>query len=164
MIRFQFLNRLNNLYINAVQTISKYSIVTLILLTVAIEFSVSIIFSLWLFPNHSAGPTFDSKKEEFLFVVILAPLIETLIFQYSIITSLLEKRPKAYLFACIFSAILFGLSHFYSPVYILKTFFSGLLFATLYLVVSQKKRNAFIAVVIAHALYNLTVFCGRLFF
>jgi hypothetical protein len=164
MIRFQALNRLNALYINKVETFSKYSIVKLIFLTVAIEFSVSIIFSLWLFPNHTAGPIFDSKKEAFIIAVFLAPLIETLIFQYSIISSFLEKRPKAFLFACIFSALLFGLSHFYSSVYILKTFISGLLFGTLYLVVSQKKQNAFIAVVIAHALYNLIVFCGNFFF
>ncbi|OYW79516.1 MAG: hypothetical protein B7Z27_05395, partial [Sphingobacteriia bacterium 32-37-4] len=106
-------------------------------------------------------PTFDSKVEEFFIAVIFAPILETLIFQYFIISYILDKRPNAYLFTCFFSAILFGLSHFYSPEYILKTFFSGLLFGTLYLVVQNKNNNAFIIVTIAHAIYNFIGFCLR---
>jgi len=108
------------------------------------------------------GPEFDTKFEEFLLVVFFAPLLETLIFQYSIISYILEKRPNAYLFSCIFSAILFGLSHFYSPEYILKTFFSGLLFGSLYLVVKDKNKNSFLIVAVTHSIYNLIIFFLRL--
>ncbi|OHC84588.1 MAG: hypothetical protein A2546_07970 [Sphingobacteriia bacterium RIFOXYD2_FULL_35_12] len=156
-----FLFRMNDLYLKKVRELSKISQFKLIILTVIIEISVTLIFSFLLFPNHNAGPTFDSKLEEFFIVVIFAPILETLIFQYSIISYILGKRPNAYLFTCIFSAILFGLSHFYSPEYILKTFFSGLLFGTLYLVVQNKNNNAFIIVAIAHSIYNFIGFCLR---
>ncbi|MDO8997083.1 MAG: CPBP family intramembrane metalloprotease [Sediminibacterium sp.] len=108
------------------------------------------------------GPEFDTKFEEFLIVVLFAPLLETLIFQYSIISYILGRRSNAYLFACIFSAALFGLSHFYSPEYILKTFFSGLIFGTLYLVAQNKNNNAFIVVAVTHSLYNFIIFFLRL--
>ncbi len=159
---FYFLFRINDLYINKVKEFSKISQFKLICFTVIIEISVTLIFSFLLFPNHTAGPTFDTKLEEFFIAVVFAPLIETLIFQYSIISYILGKWTNAYLFSCIFSAVLFGISHFYSPEYILKTFFSGLLFGSLYLVVHNKNNNAFIIVAIAHSIYNFIGFCLRL--
>lgn len=158
---FSWLIKLNNLYINKVQALSRLNLTILILFTVIIEFSVSLVFALILFPEHSAGPKFDSKLEEFFLVVFLAPLIETLIFQYTIISYLLNKIPKAVLFVCLFSALLFGLSHFYSQVYVFKTFISGILFGTLYLVVNSKNNSPIIAVALAHSLYNFIGFCLR---
>lgn len=156
-----FLFRMSDLYLKKVKELSKISQFKLIIFTVLIEISVTLIFSFLLFPNHNAGPTFDSKLEEFFIAVIFAPILETLIFQYSIISYILDKRPNAYLFTCIFSATLFALSHFYSPEYILKTFFSGLLFGTLYLVVQNKNNYAFFIVAIAHSIYNFIGFCLR---
>lgn len=144
-----------------IQTLSKISLTRLIFLTVIIEFTVSLVFGLLFFSNHSAGPKFETKLEEFFIVVIIAPFIETLIFQYTIISFFLNKRPKAVLFTIAFSAILFGVSHFYSQVYILKTFISGLLFGTLYIVVNAKNSSAIIAVTLAHSIYNFIGFCLR---
>jgi hypothetical protein len=155
--------RLNDFYANKIQKLSNFSLLRLICLTLVVEISVSLIFSFILFPNHSAGPKFETKSEEFFIAVIFAPLGETLIFQHTIISYFLNKRPNSFLFSCIFSAVLFGASHFYSPEYILKTFFSGLLFGTLYIVVYKKKQNAFIVVAIAHAIYNFIGFCLRQF-
>ncbi|OYZ52051.1 MAG: hypothetical protein B7Y11_12755 [Sphingobacteriia bacterium 24-36-13] len=154
--------RLNNIYINSIKVLSKINLIKLIFLTVIVEISVGVLFTFLLSSKKMIGPEFDTKYEEFLLVVFFAPLLETLIFQYSIISYILEKRPNAYLFSCIFSATLFGLSHFYSPEYILKTFFSGLLFGSLYLVVQNKNKNSFLIVAVAHSIYNLIIFCLRL--
>ena len=75
------LNRLNNLYENWLIQFSKLSISKLIILTVVVEITVTLIFSHLLFPNHSAGPSFENKIEEFFTAVVFAPLIETLISQ-----------------------------------------------------------------------------------
>ena len=158
---FDFLFKLNDLYIYTIQTLSKISLTKLIFLTVIIEFTLSLIFAFLLFPNHSAGPQFETKLEEFFLVVIIAPFIETLIFQYTIISFFLNKWPRAVLFTIVFSAIIFGLSHFYSQVYILKTFISGLLFGTLYIVVNAKNSSPIIAVTLAHSIYNFIGFCLR---
>ncbi len=156
-----FFIRLNDLYINLLETLSKINIIKLSFLTVIIELSVSFVVSFLLHSEQSVGPKFETKLEEFVLVVILAPLFETLIFQYSIISHIIGKRPNALLFACIVSAVFFGLSHFYSPEYIFKTFISGLLFGTLFLVGYKKNKNAFVVVTITHSIYNLTVFCLR---
>jgi len=155
------LNCLNNLYENWLIQFSKLSISKLIILTVVVEITVTLIFSHLLFPNHSAGPSFENKIEEFFTAVVFAPLIETLIFQYAFISYILGKWSNAYLVSCFVTASLFGLSHFYSPEYVFKTFISGLLFGTLYLVIVKKNRNAFIVVAIAHSLYNFIGFCIR---
>lgn len=155
------LTRLNNLYENRLAQLSKMSVVKLIFLTVVIEIIVALVFSFLLFPDHTAGPKFENRTEEFFTAVFFAPLIETLIFQYALISYILSKWSNAFLLSCIVTAILFGLSHIYSPEYILKTFLSGLLFGTLYLVAFKKKTNAFIVVAVAHSIYNFIVFCLR---
>ena len=100
--------KLNNTYINSIKVLSKISLIKLIFLTVIVEISVGVLFTILLSSKKMIGPEFDTKFEEFLLVVFFAPLLETLIFQYSIISYILEKRPNDYLFSCIFSAILFG--------------------------------------------------------
>lgn len=155
---FSFLETLNKAYTNYVNLISKMDIYRLILFTVLIEVAVTILFSYFLFPHHTSGPKFENKSEEFLIAVILAPLLETLVFQYAIISFILKKMPKALLFSCFISAVFFGLSHSYSIEYVLKTFFSGLLFGSLYITVLTKKAHAIIIVSIAHSIFNLIGF------
>lgn len=151
--------KLNCSYENAVQKLSKISLFKLILMTVIFEFFVSILFALFFFTGDFARPEFESKFEEFFLVVFLAPLIETLIFQHVVISYLSKKFPKSIVLSILFSSLLFGLSHFYSQVYIFKTFLSGLLFGTLYLVVSVKNSSPIIAVTTAHSIYNFITFC-----
>ncbi|WP_438946350.1 lysostaphin resistance A-like protein [Sediminibacterium sp.] len=137
---------------------SRVNLFTLIFSFVLIEFLVSLFFSNILFPQHNAGPTFESRSEAFFLTVIFAPLIETLIFQYLVISYLQKKKSFSEGSICIISAILFGLSHCYSYEYVLKTFISGLLFGTMYLTASRKNIYPFVPVAIAHAVYNFCVF------
>lgn len=105
--------------------ISKLQVVkTPLLITTAImiDLLLSFIFSVIFFPNHQNGPSFSSKLEAFFIAIIVAPFFETLIFQHGIIKLVLNKKPNALLFACLLSASLFAISHYYSFAYILKAF------------------------------------------
>ncbi len=149
-----FIHSANKYYNNFISRLSRQKTVMLIFYTVGFDVIVTLIFSIILFPNHTAGPILASKLEGLFVAVLFAPFIETLLFQYLLIKFVLKKRVTATLLSCIVSAILFSLTHYYSWQYILKTFISGLLFASLFLIISHKRQNAFLIVFIAHAIYN----------
>jgi hypothetical protein len=108
-------------------------------------------------------PPFDNLKQEFLLVVIFAPLVETLIFQYFLVnlsislTMLLFKREYIIL-AIMMPAMAFGLAHTYNYIYMASTFVTGLLFNTFYMVVKYRKQDAYSCTTIVHGLYNLFIF------
>lgn len=149
----------NKFYLSWLNFLSTFRQVYLIGLTIGLQIFITLIFSFFFFPNHSAGPKFDNTFDHFFLPVIVAPLVETFIFQYAIQDFILRKIKNAYFFACLISSTLFGLSHYYSPEYILVTFLSGILFSTLYLVSIKKNYIAFISVAIAHSIYNFIGFC-----
>lgn len=144
----------NRYYNNFIVRLSRQKTVILILYTVGLDIIITLIFSTILFPSHTAGPVFASKIEGFFIAVLIGPFIETLLFQHLIIKFILKKSATATLLACMVSAILFAISHYYSWEYILKTFISGLLFASLFLIISHKRQNPVLIVFIAHAIYN----------
>lgn len=96
-----------------------------------------------------------SAINEFLLAVILAPIIETLIFQYAIIETVRQKTRPIY--ACLLSATAFALLHSYSIFYFLYALVSGLLFAYLYYL-EKSEWKSFVIVLSAHCLYNLLTF------
>lgn len=144
----------NRYYSDFIIKLSKQKTALLIFYTVGLDVIVTLIFSIILFPNHTAGPVLVSKMEGFFIAVLFAPFIETLLLQDMLIKFILKKRATATLLSCLISAILFALLHYYSWQYILKTFFSGLLFSSLYLIIRHKRQNPLLIVVIAHAIYN----------
>lgn len=91
-------------------------------------------------------------------VGIIAPLLETLVFQHGII-KLLRKRAKNNDLAVIFiSALIFGLAHCYNVLYVIHTTLIGVLLAYSYIIYEDKKMNPFWVVVIIHSLRNSIVF------
>ena len=109
----------------------------------------------------------------FMIVVglILAPIIETFIFQVAIIEGCKRIAPKVdgrdnVLFAMLVSSLLFGSSHGYSLAYVVYAFFLGLGLAALYVLVSTKPgntwKNGFWAVVLLHFCINSLAFIGSL--
>lgn len=98
---------------------------------------------------------FKSIQEQFIIAVLLAPLIETAIFQFIVVEILYEKLNK-YIIAFI-SAILFASSHLYNFIYFVFAFILGLLFAYLYFV-GREKNKGFLLVFLIHFIYNLLVF------
>lgn len=117
--------------------------------------AISFFFTQTGIKNHTL--TKLNSGNEFLVAVILAPVIETLIFQYALIETIRQKVKPFY--ACLISASFFALAHIYSPYYVLFAFVSGLLFGYLYL--SRKSvLRACLLVLIAHASYNYIVYLG----
>ncbi len=104
----------------------------------------------------------------FLEVIIFAPLFETLLHQvlvYKIFDkfSNLEIKKNEYLLI-FFSALFFGLIHFYSVIYIFNTFFIGGILMYAYILKAKNKNKAFILLIIIHLLRNLYPFIHKVFF
>jgi hypothetical protein len=125
-----------------------------------LQTAIMITFALFWWTDVSAEFRFDSLKEQIVLLVILAPILETLIFQYAIIEMIKSKRGSDGL-AVVVSALAFGLTHVYSVQYFTATFFSGLLFALIYLAFQMKNKMPVLFVTILHAAYNLFVVVMR---
>lgn len=99
---------------------------------------------------------------EFLATVILAPFLETIIFQVIVIELLIRLRVRP-LIAILTSALLFALSHNYHIFYILAVLPSGILFAYYYYILRKRKGVlfAFLVIALLHALLNLLAFLGN---
>lgn len=144
----------NRYYNNFISRLSRQKTAMLILYTVGLDVLITLIFSFILFPSHTAGPVHTSIIEGVFIAVLIAPFIETFLFQHFVIKFILSKKATATLASCMISAILFAIGHYYSWQYILKTFLSGLLFASLYLIINYKRQNPILIVFTAHAIYN----------
>lgn len=90
--------------------------------------------------------------------VIIAPLFETLFFQYGIIKILTYINPKTKYIAIFLSALLFSLIHWFGITYIIYTFLMGIFFGFLYFTTLKKGLIPYWVIVLIHSLYNLTVF------
>jgi uncharacterized protein len=90
---------------------------------------------------------------DLLFVIALAPIYETLIFQGFLIDTTAKYTKNNYTIPVLLSSFLFGLSHFYSVGYILYTFLCGILLA-LARIVKIEKKYALTNVIIIHSIKN----------
>ncbi|NMA57468.1 MULTISPECIES: CPBP family intramembrane glutamic endopeptidase [Clostridium] len=91
-----------------------------------------------------------------LIASILAPLLETLVFQYGVIEVLdfinFSKYRQAILI--VISSIAFGMSHCYSVIYMVYGFLIGLVLAYSYMLYKKKDFSAFGVVFWIHCLRN----------
>jgi len=97
---------------------------------------------------------------EFILVVIIAPLVETLIFQTSIFYifnkfSFLKKRSAIVI---ILSALAFGIAHNYSTLYVLFGFNIGIVLAYAYNIYLEKLESSYKVVTLIHSIRNLLAF------
>lgn len=88
-------------------------------------------------------------------VVLAAPLIETIIFQFIIIEILYEKVRKEII--CLISALFFASSHLYNVLYFVFALILGFAFAYLYFI-GRVNKKAFQYVYLTHLTYNLIAF------
>jgi len=127
-----------------------------VLLNLSLSILVSFISNYFFDSPLTEGFTeFGSHWEAFLLAVVIAPFLETLVLQYAIIET--AKKSMSTFFACLLSALIFGLLHFYNWFYFVYAILAGLLLAYLYIVGSLSK-NGFLMTLIAHVLHNSTVF------
>ena len=99
----------------------------------------------------------QSFFEQVILTVILAPLIETLIFQkwtYKVL-SLIKFLKYHKILIMIVGAIIFGAIHFYSLFYIVYNMFVGFLFMFAYIVKLHRPEKSYWIVVSLHGLTNL---------
>lgn len=126
----------------------------------------------FLFENYfefEQNPIEESNKVIlFIVAIILAPIIETLIFQFLIIEivyaflifiKLNEKICKC-IFAILISSIAFGIAHNIHVLYMITAFFMGFQLAFLYIYYRTRfgRLKAFFACLIVHSLVNLSSF------
>lgn len=101
----------------------------------------------------------EHKWMELVVLLLIAPLLETLLFQSLIIELVCKfiKRPRNSLYvALMLSALTFAINHAYSMSYFVFTFIGGLILALAYFVGRYRRENASLLVVIIHTLYNLS--------
>jgi len=101
---------------------------------------------------------FDSLWEEFFVVVVIAPVIETVIFQYAFIETLANLKVKAWI-CIVTSALLFGALHWHNPVYVMVTTVVGFIIAYYYMALrKQKGLNGIMLLIAIYALFNALAF------
>ena len=101
---------------------------------------------------------------EFLIIVLFAPIIETLIFQFAVIELVLNyiKQKSTYYIAVLLSGSLFGISHFYNLQYTIYCFIIGIGFALMYLIAKKRKDiNPILLVFLVHSFTNLIGFISN---
>jgi membrane protease YdiL (CAAX protease family) len=90
--------------------------------------------------------------------VVIGPIIETLLFQKGLHQLLLKLKVTNDFLILVIPSILFGLWHPYNWLYIVYTFFGGLLLNWFYLYAKVNVKYAFWWVASLHSLFNLYVF------
>ncbi|OOQ59286.1 CPBP family intramembrane glutamic endopeptidase [Mucilaginibacter pedocola] len=112
--------------------------------------------STYVFPGLEGNPIDKESIQEQLFLaVLIAPLLETLVYQYASNKLLLKLRISNYYLLLFIPAVLFGLSHYYNPLYIVAMLVGGTIMNYLYLYCHTNGHKAFWWVALLHALYNL---------
>lgn len=107
---------------------------------------------------HFTNPEFDrlSQRETFFLAVIIAPIIETIIFQVLTYKILLYVGIKNNYTCIVIMSIIFSQMHWYYWLYVVMTFVSGLIINSFYLKMIKFKNTtwAFILTIILHLCYN----------
>lgn len=131
-------------------------VMTMLSIVIILPF-LPLFYALERFIGPMGGPSLMQDKliDQFIFGVLLIPLLETLIHQTAPII-LLKKytrlKPGTIILV---SAILFGAVHFYSVSYIFYAFLIGLILAYAYMIYLEKNASAFWVVAAIHSLRNL---------
>ena len=153
------------LFLKIEKTLVKQEIFTFIFFSFLLLILLAVPFHLVkYFFDISSGNSIMVEKtiiEKVIIGIFIGPIIETLIFQTALINlSLFIKKNK--LFAILVSALLFGLSHYYSFYYFTYTFTIGSFLSYLYFLSKKKKYNPILTLSSIHALYNLIVLATNL--
>lgn len=105
--------------------------------------------------DDSIGPKTIGKLLEFpLYIVVLGPLLETVIFQWAPIRFMKNNFQFGNAKIVLISALPFGLLHAYSPLYVLAAFCMGMLLAFGFLVRDEGRGHALWLVALVHGINN----------
>ena len=94
--------------------------------------------------------------EELPLAIIIAPIIETLVFQHLIFQVFRKWIPikNKYFWAIIVSSVLFGLMHKYNVIYIIFAFLQGITLGYCYYFYKRNLVKAFWSTAVVHAAHN----------
>jgi hypothetical protein len=107
---------------------------------------------------------FDSWYEELFVVTVIAPLFETTMYQYSLMSLIiiLSKwifKKELIPLGILISVMAYASSHFDNYVYMIQMMISGFSYCVFYLILEKRNKNAFMYTVTIHIICNLLVFC-----
>lgn len=117
-------------------------------------------------PTSLSGENFDPSQSvfDFVSVILVAPLIETALFQalpYYLLNKIDFFRKRIWLIILV-SSIIFSLLHIYSILYVLFAFFPGVLLMTGYHL--RQGRHPFATIFMVHLMINATPLVYELIF
>lgn len=90
-------------------------------------------------------------------LVVVAPILETLVFQvfiYWSISKLIANKKYFCTTYLIASSLLFAASHYYSIAYVFYAICCGLVLSGNYFIFKERKENAFVFTVLIHGVFN----------
>ena len=97
-----------------------------------------------------------SPSELILFTIFVAPVIETLFFQFYLFKLLKRSRYFRNDTLCIIvMSVIFSQCHWYNWLYVMMTFVGGLILNTYYVSILQSTRHSFFLTMLLHSTYNL---------
>ena len=97
-----------------------------------------------------------SKNSLIMLTIFVAPIIETWIFQYTSLIVLKEVFKVENDKICILiMSLVFSQFHWYSWLYVVMIFFSGLILNNFYITALRKYKYSFLLTVLLHSIYNL---------
>jgi hypothetical protein len=103
-----------------------------------------------------------SEKEMLLLAVVLAPIIETLIFQLFLYRIINKTRINNTSIIIILMSFVFSQAHWYHWLYVVASFINGL-FLNYFYIYTYKKKNELLAVLLTIALHSSYNLFGFLF-
>ncbi len=109
-------------------------------------------------PENAITNPFESENIYMLLfgALIAAPIVETFIFQalpFYILTQKKYKVPRFWLYVFV-SSIIFGVAHFYSLWYIIRIFFVGIIFASVFYLSKLRREKAIANTIFIHLAHN----------
>lgn len=132
-----------------------YIVVGAAIIMLLLSIITSLISSLFFTKLTKGFSEFKSLREEILIGLIVAPLLETLIFQCAVIESFKAKSRISWGISV--SAIIFGLVHFYNPFYFIYGTLAGFVLGGVYVIPDVLWKRISLTYC-THLLYNLIVF------
>ena len=138
-----------------IQRIIELSAWKIILIGYLFTVAVALLFGYVLFPEEPVQHLKEKMGYLFIMSVVFAPLIETYLTQHLII-HYTHKWTKRYWIGVLGCSLIFAALHYYSIIYIAKTFFTGLVYSSAYAIFHKQKSYPVSYVSLIHALHNLT--------
>ena len=107
-----------------------------------------------IFVDSNLYEVFQSYARYVFALLVVAPLLETLVFQVALcrLLRLMKWLRERECYIVLIGGILFGLYHYYSLVHIIVSAIGGALFMYVYLV--RRRKGGYWMVVLLHALWN----------